>query len=144
MGTAHHDERGYFKPGNTASVGKGRPKGSKNGLAEAFLRDLKKEWQKSGAEAVRRFAEDDPGGFCRVVASLVPKEVLLGQAGGGSVTISVCTGVPPAEESGVTIDQSELDAIHEPLTRQRPNALPIERTAEDRAAMRKAKQLRDS
>jgi len=61
-----------FKPGNP-----GRPKGSRNRLAEKFWTDLYGAWQERGKEAIQRMIDDDPGGFVKVVASQMPKELLL-------------------------------------------------------------------
>ena len=37
-----------FKPGN-----KGRPKGARNKLGEAFLNDFLEDWEENGAEAIQ-------------------------------------------------------------------------------------------
>ncbi len=66
-------ETGQFLLGHTGFGG--RPKGSRNKLGEAFLSDLLEEWSKSGPQALKRLAEDDPGAFVRVAASVLPKEI---------------------------------------------------------------------
>jgi hypothetical protein len=53
----------------------GRPKGSRNKLGEAFIADLCDEWSKSGPEALKRLASEDPASFVRVVAQVLPKEI---------------------------------------------------------------------
>ncbi len=53
----------------------GRPKGSRNKLGEAFLADLCAEWSKSGPDALKRLASEDPASFVRVVAQVLPKEI---------------------------------------------------------------------
>ncbi len=55
----------------------GRPKGSKNKLSEDFLQELNKVFQESGSEAIRRMCAEHPSDFVRVLAGLVPKELLL-------------------------------------------------------------------
>jgi hypothetical protein len=55
--------------------GPGRQKGSRNRLAEDFLRDLHTEWEKSGPEALSKCAKDEPATFCKIVANLMPKEI---------------------------------------------------------------------
>ncbi len=52
----------------------GRPKGSRNKLAEAFYADLYAKWQLKGPEAIDKMIETDPGGFVKVIASVMPKE----------------------------------------------------------------------
>jgi hypothetical protein len=66
------DEQGRFQTGNNG--GPGRPKGSRNKLGEAFVSDLHDKWLERGPKALDEMATSDPGGFVRVVASLLPKE----------------------------------------------------------------------
>ena len=61
-----------FKPGNP-----GRPKGSRNKLGEKFLKDLLKHWKQHGTAALDGCLEKDPAAYCRVVASILPKEIKL-------------------------------------------------------------------
>ncbi len=65
---------GRFGPGNQLG---GRPKGSRHKITEAFLRDLSEVWQSHGRGALLRMIEEEPGGFVRAMASLVPKEAKL-------------------------------------------------------------------
>jgi hypothetical protein len=68
------DERGRYKTGN---IGGGRPKGARSKLGEAFLEDLRDAWNERGATALARCAEEEPGTFCKIIASLLPKTVDL-------------------------------------------------------------------
>ena len=61
---------GRFEPGRSGNP-RGRPRGSRNKLAEAFLHDLLSEWAEHGTDAVRCVREDDPAAFLRVVAVIV-------------------------------------------------------------------------
>jgi hypothetical protein len=67
-------KNGTFAPGHRG--GPGRPVGSRNRLAESFLADLQKQWAKSGKKALERTATDDPVAFTKIVASLMPREML--------------------------------------------------------------------
>jgi hypothetical protein len=62
-----------FKPGNP---GGGRPLGARNRLTEAFIQAIAFDFSKNGADAIRSVRETDPSTYIRVVASLVPKQLV--------------------------------------------------------------------
>ncbi len=70
----NNDNLKPFKPGQSGNPA-GRPKGSRNKLAESFLADAYEEWQKSGKAALQNVAQDNPYGFCKIMADLLPKEL---------------------------------------------------------------------
>ena len=55
--------------------GGGRPKGSRNKLARAFITDLQSMWVEEGIPCLRVMVREDPTKFVQVVASLMPKEL---------------------------------------------------------------------
>lgn len=59
-----------FKPGNP-----GRPRGSRNKLADEFITDLLNDWQQNGKQAIVDMREESPTNYCKVVAAVIPKEV---------------------------------------------------------------------
>lgn len=65
------NKKGQFLPGNSAG---GRTKGSRNQLAESFIRDVLADWEEHGVVALEACREEDPATYLRVVASIVPKE----------------------------------------------------------------------
>jgi hypothetical protein len=74
MTESNKDETtGRFLTSNNA--GRGRPKGSRNRLGEAFIEDLYSEWRNSGASALKRMAADEPAQFVKVVAQILPREI---------------------------------------------------------------------
>ena len=52
----------------------GRPKGSRDTINEAFLKDLAADWAGDGIKALRKAREDRPAEYCRMIASLLPKD----------------------------------------------------------------------
>ena len=62
-----------FQPGNAYGVG--RPKGARNRLSHKFLQDLIADWEANGAAAIRIMRHEDPVAYCKLVGSLVPREV---------------------------------------------------------------------
>jgi Family of unknown function (DUF5681) len=67
-----------WKPGQSGNPA-GRPRGSRNALSAAFLTDVHVAWQAHGKQAILDVLKDDPAVFLKVVASLVPKELLLAE-----------------------------------------------------------------
>ena len=76
------DERGRFVAGHQSHGG--RPPGKRNLLAEEFYRDLFEVWESKGRGALEKLIEKDPGGFVRLVGSVMPREaatsILVGTA----------------------------------------------------------------
>ena len=62
-----------FQPGQSGNPA-GRPLGSRNKLGDAFLKDLEADWSVNGANAIRACREEDAATYCKIVASLLPKE----------------------------------------------------------------------
>jgi hypothetical protein len=64
-----------FKPGHPG--GPGRPKGSKNKLSESFLQALAEDFEEHGKEAIETVCRESPGEYLRIIAGLMPKELLM-------------------------------------------------------------------
>lgn len=71
---AERSKSGQFLPGHKG-VG-GRPLGSRNRLGEKFLDDLQAIWKKKGRAALERVASDDPATLVKVVASVLPRQLI--------------------------------------------------------------------
>jgi hypothetical protein len=52
-----------------------RPRGSRNKLGEAFLDKLYQHWLEHGDDAIVRACNENPAGYLRVIASIVPKQL---------------------------------------------------------------------
>lgn len=66
--------KGRFESGHVANP-KGRPRGSRNKLTEAFLADLNELWQEQGPAIMRRAAFESPMKFADMVARLLPAKI---------------------------------------------------------------------
>ena len=62
-----------FKPGNP-----GRPKGSRNKLGEAFLKAMADDFEQHGIAAVEAVRTEKPDQYLKVIASILPKEIDIG------------------------------------------------------------------
>jgi hypothetical protein len=67
-----------FQKGNNASNGKGgRPLGSRTKLCKRLLEDLAADWAEGGISAIRMMRIENPSGYCKMMASILPKELLF-------------------------------------------------------------------
>lgn len=60
-----------FQPGNP-----GRPKGSRNKLGEDFIKALAEDFERDGVKAIEICRRTDPTQYLKVIASVIPKEVI--------------------------------------------------------------------
>jgi len=83
-----------FKKGNGG--GPGRPKGAKNKLAKAYLKDLHEVYLEGGKEALKQVKEERPEGFLSLVARLLPKDLDVNHS--GDITLQVVNYEDESEE----------------------------------------------
>ncbi len=62
-----------WKPGQSGNPG-GKPQGARNRIQGAFLNALADHFDKNGKRAIERACEDDPLGYVKAVAGLMPKQ----------------------------------------------------------------------
>ncbi len=65
-----------FAPGQSGNPA-GRPKGSRNKLGEKFLDDLQALWSEEGADVLKEARKEKPMEFAKMVAGLLPSELLI-------------------------------------------------------------------
>lgn len=68
-------ETGQFIKGKIG--GPGRPKGSRNKLGEDFIQALADDFAEHGVEAIATCRQESAKDYVKVVASLLPKEMIL-------------------------------------------------------------------
>ena len=85
----------FVAKGGTKSPGSGRVKGTRNRISTAFLEALAKDFEEHGEAAIKIMRVERPTDYCKVIASILPKEFEF------------------TENNLVGIDDSELDAIIE-------------------------------
>ena len=67
-------EATQFKPGQVANP-KGRPKGSRNVLGEAFVQAIALDFAEYGPEAICLVREEKPDVYLQVISRIIPKHV---------------------------------------------------------------------
>ena len=59
----------------------GRPKGTRNKLTKGFIAAMCQDFDRYGIEVVESVRRDKPEAYLKVIASLVPQQVEVGEAG---------------------------------------------------------------
>lgn len=69
-----HLEEYKWKPGVSPNP-KGRPKGARNKLGEAFVQALHDDFEQHGASVIETVRVEKPDQYLKVIASILPKEL---------------------------------------------------------------------
>ena len=69
---------GRIKPGEVRNPA-GRPKGSRHKLGSAFLDAMLDDFTKHGTDVISVVREEKPDQYLKVVASILPKEIEVGE-----------------------------------------------------------------
>jgi hypothetical protein len=85
----------FVQRGGQKSPGSGRAKGARNRISAAFLTALAADFEEHGEAAIKIMRVERPTEYCKVIASILPKEFEI------------------TENKLVEMDDSELDAIIE-------------------------------
>ena len=62
-----------------SGAAKGRPKGSRNRLGVAFVEAMLGDFEQHGRTVIANLRDDKPEQYLRIVASILPKEIELGE-----------------------------------------------------------------
>ena len=85
------DVQGRFLPGHEGLPGAGRPKGSKQSLADQFIYDLAELWEREGKNMLTQMAAEKPCELVRAVTRVLSSdEVRLRQ---DAVMVLDCKGM---------------------------------------------------
>lgn len=74
MSNPNPNESTRFQPGQSGNPG-GKPIAARQALNAAFTKALAKDFGEHGEQAIQRAREEDPIGYVRVLAGLLPKEI---------------------------------------------------------------------
>lgn len=61
-----------FKPGQSGNPA-GRPKGSRNAISQAFINEMKLDFEKHGKEVIERVRLEKPEAYIAAIGKLVPQ-----------------------------------------------------------------------
>jgi hypothetical protein len=105
---------GQFLPGNVANPA-GRPRGSRNKLADDFIGALYADFQQHGVSAIVATRARDPATYVRIIASLLPKEVELKRPleGLSDEELMAAVATLQAMLAGMTIDGEASKVLDE-------------------------------
>lgn len=81
-----------WQPGQSGNP-KGRTKGARNKLGEAFLDALQADFAEHGVAAIQKVRTDRPHEYLKVVASILPKELNVNQNALGDMTDDELVGL---------------------------------------------------
>ncbi len=102
------NDKGRFLKGHNRP-GPGRPRGRKDRIGALMLNAVEAEFKKRGSEIVAEAASTDAVGFLRVVASLLPQQVILehltGEPDYSELTIDEIAELMRKEERNMQVRQ---------------------------------------
>jgi len=103
-----------FKPGNKMSPG--RPKGTRNKLTKGFIAAMCHDFELHGIDVVESVRRDKPEAYLKVIASLVPQQVEVGEAGAFSELsddeLDGYIGEKTAQLAALEADSARFEALH--------------------------------
>ena len=111
------DQHGRFSVGNS---GGGRRKGSRNKLSETFLQTIAKIFFEHGAEAIERVRKENPEAYLKILAWLVPRELILQRETAPDIDPAELTDEEIWPQSRLSVVASSLLTLLEDRTTDKP------------------------
>ena len=105
------DAKGRFLPGQRSPNPNGRPKGAKERFTRDFIEAVANAFEEYGYAALVESATTKPSEFCRMCASLLPKEYLIEQAGTGNWVLNATPALDNTswmEKHGISQDNQQV------------------------------------
>ena len=89
----------------------GRKPGSRNKLCRAVLEDLMADWAEGGAAAIKIMRIENPSGYCKMMGSILPKELIFDQ---GDAELDHMIEMLRERALAVRQEQAALEKVPEP------------------------------
>lgn len=97
-----------YQPGQSGNPA-GRKMGSRQKLTEKFIDDLADHYEREGAKAILRVAEENPVAYLQIICRLLPKDITL------TVSNDISNTLPPDQLKRIAeawmLSQQEDDAL---------------------------------